>query len=185
MRDFFEALKETFPRLAHHPRLMGAGLLSLFIFIAIFKTKKHWSTVFLSWANELCIHDSVKGRWVFIDRKCSGLSNDWKYYTSHTTGFGETGDDLIWTLVSWPSLKPLKPIMRNSFRMQGAIGMASTNSESRAKLMGRWGINHDPYSTIGFIPAPGVVGGLRRLSVSLLLTAVSISRGVTPPDERN
>jgi hypothetical protein len=52
--------------------------------------------------------------------------------------------------------------------------MESTISESQAKLMGRWGINHDPYSSIGFVPAPGLISRLRQILAKCLWIVGSI-----------
>jgi hypothetical protein len=94
MKDFIEALKEAFPGLALHPRLMGALLLFLLIVFALFKTRKQWGSVSRSWSKDLYDYEAITGRWVFVDRSCSEVTNDWKYYSSHTSGLGETGDDL-------------------------------------------------------------------------------------------
>jgi len=93
------------------------------------------------------------------------LVNDWKYYTSETTGKGEMGDDVIWTLVTWPSLKP-----EDTFTVPRAVGMIDGITESQAILKGRWNIVHDPDSLgVGFVPARGAVSKLRRAAAKILL----------------
>jgi hypothetical protein len=94
----------------------------------------------------------------------SQLTSDWKYYTSEVTGTGSTGDDMVWTLVSWPGLKP-----KDSFTMHGVVGMVAALHDSRVKLLGRWGIVHDPelYS-VGPVPALGMRSMLRSAAAKVL-----------------
>jgi len=106
---------------------------------------------------------AVTNRWPFVFHT-GNLTNDWKYYTSETTGNGDLGDDIIWTLVSWPSLKPM-----DSFKLAGAVGMDHAPHESSVKLEGRWKIVHDPYASIGPVPARGVISKLRRMCARVLL----------------
>jgi hypothetical protein len=84
--------------------------------------------------------------------------HNWKYYTSEGRG-GKHGDDIVWTLVSWPDLKP-----KDSFRLVGVVGMVSAFHEAEAKLHGRWDIVHDLDHLIGTVPARGLRSVFRRWS---------------------
>jgi hypothetical protein len=96
------------------------------------------------------------------------MVNDWKYYTSE--GKGNVGDDMVWTLVSWPDLKP-----KDSFTLVGVVGMVNAVHESQAKLHGRWHIVHDPdRHPIGVVPARGFKSKLLRVSAKLLQAISSI-----------
>lgn len=83
---------------------------------------------------------------------------------------GHSGDDIIWTLVDWPSLKP-----KDSFRVHGAVGMVDGIYESQAKLYSRWQIVHDPDGAfIGAVPARGLRSLLRRGAAKVLWVLASI-----------
>jgi hypothetical protein len=168
MKDLIDNLKEVWPIVGRHPQFTAAVSLSLCALVWLYRSRKTWAGICHSWSTYLYDKASVTSRWVFIYRS-SQVTNEWKYYTSETTGLGEIGDDIIWTLVSWPKLKPLK-----SFRIYGAVGMESALQESQTKLNGRWGIVHDPYSTIGPVPATGLVSMFRRTAARLLMLIGSI-----------
>jgi hypothetical protein len=168
MKDLLDNLKEVWPIIGRHPRFTAALSLCLFALFWLYRSRKTWAQICRSWSTDLYDKASVKSRWVFVDRSPQ-ITNEWKYYTSETTGLGEVGDDIIWTLVSWPRLKPLK-----SFRIHGAVGMERALQESQTKLDGRWGIVHDPYSSIGPVPASGLASMLRRTAARCLMLIGSI-----------
>ena len=90
--------------------------------------------------------------------------------TSEATGKGNTGDDVIWTLVRWPSLRPI-----DSFKIAGGVGMIAGIHESQAKLEGRWRISHDPDRPgIGPVPARGFRSKFLRAAVKALQFLESI-----------
>jgi hypothetical protein len=85
-------------------------------------------------------------------------------------GKGNTGDDVIGTLVRWPSLRPI-----DSFKMAGGVGMIAGIHESQAKLEGRWQIIHDrDRPSIGPAPARGPRSKFRRASAKALQLLGSI-----------
>jgi len=114
----------------------------------------------LTW---LCAKIATTSRLLYVYQVSDKL-DDWKYYTSETTGTGRTGDDIIWTLVSWPRLG-----RKDSFRLTGVVGMVNAIHESQAKLLGRWDIAHNPdRPPIGLVPACGLRSRLRRASAKAL-----------------
>jgi hypothetical protein len=163
MKDFIQMLEDAFPMLRNHPRWV-LGIFVLFVlFVAAYKAKNLRAKICRPLCAKLSDQIAVTTRWVHVYRD-SIVVNDWKYYTSETTGKGREGDDIIWTLVHWPSLKP-----KDSFKVQGAVGMVEGIHDSRAKLRKRWHIIHDPDSCgIGPVPALGIRSRLRRICAKLL-----------------
>jgi hypothetical protein len=158
MKEFFQALQDAFPFLKDHPVAMARILLALAVFIPLYSAKgvrqRMCKPLLLKLSNKMF----ARTRWLYVYRN-SDLLNDWKYYTSEVTGTGNTGDDLIWTLVSWPDLKPI-----DSFRLVGVVGMVDALHESQAKLQGRWSIVHDPDHFVGPVPARGLRSLSRQFS---------------------
>ena len=163
MKEFWQALQDAFPVLKTHPVLMARIFLAVLVLGAIYAAKGWRKQVFSSLHSRVYRKVVGKQRWLYVYRP-SMLVNDWKYYASETTG-GRTGDDIIWTLVHWPSFKPI-----DSFRIAGAVGMLTAIHEAQAKLEGRWQIIHDSdQPTIGPIQAHGLRSRLRRACASALL----------------
>ena len=163
MKDIFQTIQDAFPFLRNHPIAM-ARILLVFLILAIFYSAKSWRHKTF---RPVCyrLHSKIfkTSRWLYVYQD-SQLVNDWKYYTSEVTGKGNAGDDVIWTLVKWPSLKPI-----DSFRIAGGVGMVSGIHESRTKLKARWQITHDPdRPSIGMVPARGIMGKLRRFLALVL-----------------
>lgn len=169
MRDFFETLKDAFPVLKEHPVGAARSLLVILLLAAFYSAKGLRKRICLRMSSKLESRAAARTRFLYVFQD-SELSNNWKYYTSETTGKGNTGDDLIWTLVTWPGLRP-----KDSFRLSGVVGMVRALSESQAKLKGRWGILHRPdRGLIGLIPARGAASKLSRASASALRVLGSI-----------
>ena len=164
MKDFFQTLQDAFPVLKTHPVLMARLLLAAIIIGAIWVAKPLRRKLFWPLCTKLYERIAVTNRYLFVFHN-GDLTNNWKYYTSEVTGNGDTGDDIIWTLVRWPSLKPI-----DSFKLAGVVGMDHALHESTVKLEGRWKIVHNPYTSVGPIPARGLISKLRRVCARVLLT---------------
>jgi hypothetical protein len=168
MTEFFQALKDAFPPLAHHPVLMARLLVLLIVLVAVYSAKSLRKRICMPLSSKLYGQIFVTSRWLYV-YQISQTVNDWKYYTSETTG-GKHGDDIIWTLVLWPSLK-----RKDSFTVQGAVGMLEAINKSQAILDGRWHIVHDPDKpSIGPIPARGLASMLRRIAAKTLYFLATI-----------
>jgi hypothetical protein len=163
MKDFFQALQDAFPVLKNHPVGMGRLLLVVLILVMVYSAKglrRRICQPLLSKLNEKIF---ATNRWLYVYQNSQTI-NGWKYYTSEATGKRNTGDDIVWTLVSWPKLKP-----KDSFTLSGLVGMVAAVYESQAKLLGRWNIIHDPdRQPIGPVPARGVISKLRRACARVL-----------------
>jgi hypothetical protein len=164
MKDFFQTLQDAFPVLKNHPILMARLLLTALVLGAGWAAKGWRKKVFGPPCSKMYGRVALTNRWLFVYRN-DGVVNSWKYYTSHVSGKGDTGDDIIWSLVSWPSLKPI-----DSFTLVGAVGMDHALHESTVKLEGRWKIIHYPDTTIGPVPARGLTSMARRVCARALLT---------------
>lgn len=163
MKDFFQLLRDWFPLLKSHPQVVLAISVSAAALIALYKAKDLRSRIFKPVHSKLCHKNFARQRWLFVSKR-SCTVDAWKYYTSEVTGSGNIGDDIIWTLVSWPSLKPI-----DHFVIHGAVGMESALQESQVKLEARWQIDHDPDGLgVGFIPARGIISKLRRAAEKLV-----------------
>jgi hypothetical protein len=163
MKDFFQTLQEAFPVLKQHPLLVTRLFLLAIVLGAFWAAKPLRKKLFGSLCSKMYQRIAVTNRWVFVYHD-GEITNNWKYYTSETSGKGALGDDIIWTLVSWPHLKPI-----DSFKLNGAVGMDSALQESFVKLAGRWNITHNPYTSIGPVPARGLKSKLRRIGARILL----------------
>ena len=167
MKEFFQALQDAFPVLKNHPVAIARILVVLLLLVGWYKTKGLRKNVCQALLSKLEYKIFATSRWLYVYQG-SQLINDWKYYTSE--GKGNVGDDMIWTLVSWPDLKP-----KDSFRLVGVVGMVNAVHESIAKLHGRWKIVHDPdREAIGLVPARGLRSVLRRASFKFLQILASI-----------
>lgn len=165
MKDFFQALQDAFPVLRHHPVLIARLTLAAIVVAGLYVAKGPRRRVCKRLSYKLYKRIAHSYRWLYLYQN-SDFTNEWKYYTSETTGEGSTGDDVIWTLVEWPSLKP-----KDSFRVPGAVGWLNGVHESQAKLLARWQIVHDPDKlSIGPVPARGLRSKLRRVTAKLLHT---------------
>jgi len=163
MKDFFETLKNAFPVLKNHPVGMARLVLVLLALLAVYSARSLRKRICQPLLSKLCDRISVTSRWLYVYQD-SRTVNDWKYYTSEATGNGRTGDDIVWTLVSWPSLRA-----KDSFTLSGVDGMVNAIHESQTKLLGRWRIVHDPdRRPIGLVPARGFRSKLRRASAKAL-----------------
>src|ERR1700693_1455416 len=106
MKDFLQLLQDAFPALKSHPRVILAAFLFLVVLVAVYSAKDMRSKICKSLHSKLCDKIFATQRWLFVFHPSNAV-NDWKYYTSEVTGKGNIGDNIIWTLVSWPSLKPI------------------------------------------------------------------------------
>jgi hypothetical protein len=177
MKELFQTLQDAFPVLRSHPLLMARLFLLALLLVGLYSAKGARKKICGPLFSKLCARIFVTSRWLYVYQD-SNMVNDWKYYTSEVTGKGEVGDDVIWTLVRWPSLKP-----KDSFRVSGAVGMVNGIHESQAKLQARWKIAHDPDSfSVGPVPARGLISRLRRASAKMLqfLGAVDYKSGSDP-----
>jgi hypothetical protein len=169
MKDFLQLLQDSFPWLKSHPHLVLAVSVSVAALLALYKARDLRSRIFKPLHSELCNKNFARQRWLFVSKR-SRTVNDWKYYTSEVTGKGNIGDDIIWTLVSWPSLKPL-----DHFVMHGAVGMERALHESQVKLEVRWQIDHNPDGLgVGFVPARGIRSKVRRAAEKMVHVLWSI-----------
>ena len=164
MKDFFQTVQEAFPVLKTHPVLMARLLLAAIVIGAIWAAKPLRKKLFWPLCTKMYERIAVTNRYLFVFHN-GDLTNNWKYYASEVTGKGDTGDDMIWTLVRWPSLKPI-----DSFKLVGVVGMDHALHESTVKLEGRWKIVHDPYTSVGPVPARGLISKLRLVCARVLLT---------------
>jgi len=161
MKEFFQALQDAFPVLKNHPVATARVLLVLLILMAVYAAKGWRKRVCESLMSKLHERIFTTNRWLYVYQD-SQMVDEWKYYTSE--GGGNVGDDMVWTLVSWPDLRP-----KDSFTLVGVIGMIDAVRESRAKLLGRWKIVHDPdRHPIGMVPARGLGSKLRCASAKAL-----------------
>jgi hypothetical protein len=140
MKEIFQTLQDAFPVLKNHPVAIARIMLALLILGLVYGAKRVRQRICKPPLSNLCEKIFVTNRWLYVYRNSNSM-NDWKYYTSEATGNGNTGDDMVWTLVTWPDLKP-----KDSFRLAGVVGMVEAIHESQAKLFGRWQIVHDPES---------------------------------------
>lgn len=163
MKEFVQALQDAFPILRTHPVLMARLFLFLLLLVGLYSARKPRKKICQFLVSLLVDRIASTTRWLYVYRD-SNMTNDWKYYTSEVAGKGRLGDDIIWTLVRWPSLRP-----KDSFRVSGAVGMVNGILESQAKLEGRWNIIHDPdLPSIGPVPARGLISRLRRVAARAL-----------------
>ncbi|HKC01385.1 MAG TPA: hypothetical protein VKD23_21555 [Terriglobales bacterium] len=167
MKDFFQLLQDWFPILKSHPHVVLAVSVSVAALVALYKAKDLRTKVCKPLHSKLCDKIFVTQRWLFMS-KPSQMVDDWKYYTSESKG--KVGDDIIWTLVRWPSLKPI-----DRFVIHGAVGMESALLESQVKLEARWHIEHNPDGLgLGPVPARGIRSKLRRAAAKVLHVLGSI-----------
>lgn len=162
MKDFIQWLQDAFPALRNHPRLSLALFLVLLILGFVYRAKDRRKQLCQYLCAKLLRQAFITTRWLYVHQN-SMNTDDWKYYTSEVTGKGDYGDDVIWTLVSWPSLRP-----KDTFRVPGAVGMVSGIHDSQTKLEARWNIIHDPDAPgIGPVPARGAKSMVRRFLIRL------------------
>jgi hypothetical protein len=163
MKDFFETLKDAFPVLKDHPVGVARVVVVLLLLVAVYGAKGLRRRVCQALLSKLCYKIARTSRLLYVYQD-SQVVGDWRYYTSETTGTGRTGDDIVWTLVSWPTLRP-----EDCFTLPGVVGMVSAIHESQARLLGRWKIVHDPDRLpVGLVPARGLRSKLRRASAKAL-----------------
>lgn len=163
MKEFFQALQDAFPALRNHPVLMARLTLSAVVLGGLYFAKGPRKKLFQPLHSQLCDRIFATSRWLYVYQNSNDM-DEWKYYTSEVTSKGNAGDDVIWTLVHWPSLKP-----KDSFRIHGGVGMVDGVHESQAKLFARWQIVHDPdMPFIGPVPARGLRSRVRRVSAKIL-----------------
>jgi hypothetical protein len=174
MKEFFQALQDAFPVLRTHPHLMARLFLLVLVLVGLNRAKETRKKICEPLWKRLRTRIEVSTRWLYVYHDPQ-MVKDSKYYTSEVTGKGAAGDDFIWTLVHWPSLKPT-----DSFRMSGAVGELTSLQETQAKLLARWQIAHDPnFSRVGPVPARGLTSKLRRGAAKILqfLGAVDFKSG--------
>lgn len=157
MKEFFQALQDAFPVLKNHPIAIARIFFAMLVLVPLYKAKDARQRICKPLLTKLCDKMFATTRWIYVYRDSNVLDN-WKYYTSEGRG-GKLGDDVVWTLVSWPDLKP-----KDSFRLVGVVGMVSAFHEAEAKLLGRWNIVHNLDDLIGAVPARGLRSKLRLWS---------------------
>lgn len=168
MKDFIQMLEDAFPVLKSHPRIVLVIFVLLILLFAAYRAKALRARICRPLLSKLCHREFVTTRWLYVYRDSNDVDT-WRYYASETTG-GKYGDDIIWTLVRWPSLKPM-----DSFRIHGAVGSDAALRDSCAKLLGRWNIVHDPdLRTVGPVPALGIKSKLRRASTKVVKVVGSL-----------
>jgi hypothetical protein len=156
-------LQDAFPFLRDHPRLTVRAFIFLVVLVVLYRAKGLRSRICEPLGSKLEQRIFNTSRWLYVHQDGQTV-NDWKYYTVETTKKANAGDDIIWKLVRWPSLRT-----RDSFIISGAVGMVSAVHESQSKLLARWDILHDPDSpAIGVVPALGMRSKLRRALAKLL-----------------
>ncbi|HXA76352.1 MAG TPA: hypothetical protein VNV41_04405 [Candidatus Acidoferrales bacterium] len=168
MNDFFNFLKEAFPPLKNHP--VGVARIAVFIILLslLYAAKDLRKRICLPLHSKLSKKIVATYRWLRVYQEGDDVTK-WKYYTSEVVGWGRDGDDIIWTLVRWPSLRP-----KDTFRVHGAVGKLSGVEESRTTLYQRWEIVHDPNNVFGPVPARGLRSLLRRAAAKVLLAVASV-----------
>jgi hypothetical protein len=157
MKEFFQALQDAFPVLKNHPIALARIFFAVLVLGSAYKAKDTRQRICKPLLSKLSNKIFGTTRWVYVYRD-SNVMDNWKYYTSEGRG-GKLGDDVVWTLVSWPDLKP-----KDSFRLVGVVGMVSAFHEAEAKLLGRWKIVHNLDGLIGAVPARGLRSKLRFCS---------------------
>jgi hypothetical protein len=154
MKEFFQALQDAFPVLKNHPIALARIFFAVLVLGSLYKAKDARQGICKPLLTKLCDKMFVTTRWLYVYRDSNAVDR-WKYYTSEGRG-GKYGDDIVWTLVSWPDLKP-----KDSFKSVGVVGMLDAFHEAEAKLLGRWNIVHDLDHLIGAVPARGFTSKLR------------------------
>ncbi len=157
MKEFLQTLQDAFPILKNHPLAMARILVAMIVLMPLYKAKGARQRICKPLLSKVCDKMHATTRWLFVYHTPNFIDGS-KYYTSQSTGKGHLGDDVIWTLVSWPDLKP-----KDSFRLVGVVGTVGAIHESQAKLQGRWQIVHDPEHIVGPVPALGLRSIFRRL----------------------
>jgi hypothetical protein len=168
MNDFIQFLKDAFPPLKGHPVGVARVAVVIIILTVLYAAKGLRKRVCLPMHEKLCMKIFATNRYLRVYQEGDDM-DQWKYYTSEVDGWGRDGDDMIWTLVHWPSLRP-----KDSFRVHGAVGKLSGVQDSRATLYSRWGIVHDPNNFFGPVPARGIRSLLRRAAAKVLFRLATI-----------
>jgi hypothetical protein len=164
MKDILQMLKDAIPLLRDHPVFALRVFLCLVLLGVLYRAREIRKRLCQPLLSKLSRQIQLTNRWLYVYQ--DSQTDAWKYYTSEVTGIGDVGDDVIWTQVSWPSLRPV-----DSFKVQGAVGMLNGVHESQAKLLARWHIVHDPDRFgVGPVPARGLKSRLRRIFAKLLHT---------------
>jgi len=169
MKEIFQALQDAFPILHSHPLLMARLFVAFLLLSVAYRAKETRKKICKPLCSKLAdrILRSSRGLYVY---RTTRLPDNWRYYTVEFTGKGIAGDDVIWTLVKWPSLS-----RQDSFRMQGAIGTVNGPADSEAKLQARWKIEHVPDANlIGQLPANGLMSVLQRVAMRVLMFVGSV-----------
>jgi hypothetical protein len=168
MNDFLQTLKDAFPLLKNHPVFVARIALVVLVLSALYVAKGLRKRVCLPLHARLSKKILATTRWLRVYQADIDIAS-WKYYTFEIDGWDEDGDDMIWTLVQWPSLRP-----KESLRMHGAVGNVNALRDSQDKLYKRWGIVHEPNIFIGPVPAWGLRSLLRRAAAKVLWELASI-----------
>jgi hypothetical protein len=168
MREFVQTLQDAFPLLKNHPILMARLTLLLIVIVPLFWVKGWRKKACQNLHMKVCSRIFATNRWLRVYQEGNDMG-EWKYYTSEVDGWGREGDDMIWTLVRWPSLRPI-----DTFRVHAAVGMLNGVYDSEVLLQARWGIVHNPDNFIGGVPARGVRSWLRRATERILRVLVAI-----------
>jgi hypothetical protein len=161
MKDAFDLLKEMVPWASNHPRYTLAVVLIAAVMVLLYRAegrKVFCRRLF----QRLTVQNLDRSRFLYVC-KHPDLDFDWRYYTSENTGRGLPGDDIIWTLVRWPSMKP-----EDSMTIHGAVADPDSFVTSTEKLEARWGIIHDVDNVVGLLPAVGLMSKLRDVAARVL-----------------
>jgi hypothetical protein len=161
MKDAFDLLKEIFPWAANHQRAALTGVLIVAIFIALYRAKGR-KAFCLGLGRQWTERNTERSRFLYVC-KPSNLVNDWRYYTSESAGRALPGDDIIWTLVRWPSMKS-----EDSVTIHGAVANPDSFAMSTQTLEARWRIVHDVDNVVGILPAVGLMSKLRKAAARVL-----------------
>ncbi len=163
MTDLVQTLKDAFPFLRNHSALIARLALLMAAVVAVYSARDLRKRICNPLASKLFHQIFVTSRWLYVHQN-SRTVNDWQYYTSEVVGKGHFGDDIVWTLVHWPSMR-----RKDSFTISEAIGTLDAIDRSRLILGGRWHIVHNPDSQpIGMLPARGLISKLRRVAAKTL-----------------
>jgi hypothetical protein len=169
MNEFVNFLREAFPPLKDHPVLVARIAVVLIALGVVYAAKSLRKRICLSLHSRLTERIKCTTRLLCVFVNPDDIT-DRTFYTSEVLGTGKDGDDMVWTLVHWPSLRPT----RDFFRVHAALGSLSAWEETKGILNRRWKIVHSPDSFIGPLPAHGLRSLIRRATAKVLWALASI-----------
>jgi len=157
MKDIMDVILKAFPALAPHEVAVARVTLVLLVLGGFYVLAKPRRWIFTSIAKYLNERIDVTNRALFVSRGLSGRTSGWKHYTFETEG--RPGDDIVWTLVKWPSCRPTS----DSFIVRGGYGELNAFYTSKNLLYARWQVVFEPTECVGLLPARGLFSVLRRV----------------------